>query len=102
MCLGFANPTFVAAALVFTSTFYFHMEDGVTAVPVLSGAVALIVYFISAVIQVIRPTSFAGLLLFSRSLDHTFLLSMHLFCSIMESIWLLSISLGKPTSFSIL
>ena len=104
MCLGFANPTFVADGLVFA--FISSMATTWWMVwvllPVLSRAVALILDFISAVIQLMRPSSVAGWFVLSSSLDQTFLSSQHIFCLMIESMWLLSILLGKPTSFNVL
>ena len=68
----------------------------------LIGAVAVIVEFISAVIQVIRLNSVAGCFVFFRCLDQTFLSSTHIVCSLIDSMWLLSISPGQPTFFRVL
>ena len=70
--------------------------------PTLIGAVARIRDFISTFIQFIKASRVADFFSLSRSLAQTFLSSEHIFCSIMESIWLLSISLGRPTSFRVL
>ena len=68
----------------------------------LKGAVARMRDLISTDIQFMSPCRVAGFLSRPRSHDHSFLSSMHIFYSIIDSMWLLSISLGTPTSLSIL
>ena len=58
--------------------------------------------FISAVIEHINACNVAVLFSLSNSLAQTFLSSVHIFCSMIDNIWLLSISLGNPTSFKVL
>ena len=68
----------------------------------LSGAVALILDFISVVIHATRFSKVACWQSLSRWRDHTLRSSMHILCSIMANIWLLSMSCGRPTSLSVL
>ena len=68
----------------------------------LKEAVACMRNFVSTDIHSMRSFSEADFPSCSRSLDHTFLSSAHIFCSIIDNIWLLSISWGTPTSLSAL
>ena len=68
----------------------------------LTGAMARMRDFISDVIQLSSPWRVAGFPSCSRSRDHTFLSSGPILRSTMDNIWLLSMSPGTPTSFTVL
>ena len=68
----------------------------------LSGAVALILDFISVVIHATRFSKVACWQSLSRWHDHTLRSSTHILCSIMANIWLLSMLCRRPTSLRVL